>query len=115
MLVSFAPQILTLFSQDAETISVGIYVIRMLSIGYLAYALNLVFDIAQAGAGDTLSPMIINLISLWLVQVPLAYILSQIVDLGANGIWLALVLGWIVQTVLMEVRFRQGRWKLKRI
>jgi Na+-driven multidrug efflux pump len=84
-------------------------------VGYLAYTLGLVFDMAQAGAGDTLSPMIIILISLWLVQVPLAYLLSRLPGLDVRGIWLALTLGWIIQAMLMRFRFRQGRWKSKQL
>jgi len=115
LLVLFAPQVMALFSHDAETISVGIHVIRALSIGYLGFTLNTVFDAAQSGAGDTLSPMIINLISLWLIQVPLAYTLSRSAGLGADGIWLGLALGWILQATLMGLRYRQGRWKLKTV
>jgi len=115
LLVLFAPQVMTLFSRDAETISIGVHVIRMLSVGYLGLALNNVFDAAQAGAGDTPSPMVINLISSWLIQVPLAYLLARPVGLEADGIWLALALGWILQATLMGLRFRQGRWKLKQV
>jgi putative MATE family efflux protein len=115
LLALFAPQIMATFSHDAETISIGAHVIRMLSIGYLGLALNYVFDAAQAGAGDTLSPMVINLISVWLIQVPLAYLLSRLVGLRADGVWLALVLSWILQATLMGLRFRQGRWKLRQI
>ncbi|MEE8391059.1 MAG: MATE family efflux transporter [Anaerolineae bacterium] len=115
LLALFAPQVMALFSNDAETISSGVHVIRMLSIGYLGVGLNFVFDAAQAGAGDTLSPMTINLISVWLIQVPLTYALSRMVNLGADGIWVALVLSWLSQAVLMGLRFRQGRWKLKRV
>jgi len=115
LLALFAPQVMATFSHDAETISIGAHVIRMLSIGYLGLALNYVFDAAQAGAGDTLSPMVINLISVWLIQVPLAYLLSRLVGLRADGVWLALVLSWILQATLMGLRFRQGRWKLRQI
>jgi len=115
LLVLFAPQVMALFSHDVETISVSVHVIRALSIGYLGFTLNTVFDAAQSGAGDTLSPMIINLISLWLIQVPLAYTLSRSAGLGADGIWLGLALGWILQATLMGLRYRQGRWKLKTV
>jgi len=115
LLMLFAPQILVWFSRDAETIAVGISAMRTLGVGYLAFILNLVFDVAQAGAGDTLSPMIINLVSLWLVQVPLAYLLPHLAGLDADGIWLAVTASWILQAVLMGLRFRQGRWKLKRV
>jgi len=115
LLALFAPQVMTLFSQDTATVSIGAHAIRLLSIGNLGLAVNYVFDAAQGGAGDTVSPMVINLFSLWLVQIPLAYLLSRSVGLGADGIWLALVLGWFAQVTLMWLRFRQGRWKLKRI
>lgn len=114
-LVFFAPQIMTLFSDDPETIAAGIHVMRALSVGYLVFTVGTVFDLAQAGAGDTLSPMVINLISLWLVQVPLAYLLSKLAGLNADGIWLALNLGWTVQAAMLFLRYRQGHWKLKRV
>ena len=115
LLALLAPQALALFSRDVETIRIGTWAVRVLSAGYLGLALNYVFDAAQAGAGDTLSPMVINLISLWLIQVPLAYLLSRPVGLRANGIWFGLAVGWIAQAILMGWRFRQGHWKLKRI
>lgn len=114
-LVLFAPQAMALFSDDAESVSTGVHIIRVLSLGYLAFAINFVFDTAQGGAGDTVSPMIINLVALWLAQIPLAYLLSRPFGLGADGIWLALVIGWFVQAVLMIWRYRQGRWKRKQI
>jgi putative MATE family efflux protein len=115
LLVLFAPQVLALFSGDAETISIGAHVTRVLSIGYLAFALIAVFDAAQAGAGDTLSPMVVSLVSSWLIQVPLATLLPRWAGLKADGIWLALILGWVLQAALMGWRFRQGHWKLKQI
>ena len=115
LLVLFAPQVMSWFSHDTEMIATGAYVIRALSVGYLAFVLGSVFGGAQAGAGDTLSPMIINLVSLCLVQVSLAYLLSRWAGLNTDGIWLALTLSWVLQAVLMTLRFRQGRWKLKRI
>jgi putative MATE family efflux protein len=115
LLVLFAPQIMTLFSSDGETIAAGAHAMRVLGLGYLAFTVGTVFDLAQSGAGDTLSPMIINLVSLWLVQVPLAYALSHRTDLGADGIWLALSLGWTIQAALLFLRYRQGHWKETRV
>ncbi|MBN1583090.1 MAG: MATE family efflux transporter [Anaerolineae bacterium] len=114
-LLMFAPQAMALFSDDVETVTTGVQILRILSLGYLAFAFNSVFDAAQAGAGDTASPMLINMIALWLIQIPLAYALSRLFNLGANGIWFALVIGWFAQAVLMVWRYRQGRWKLKQI
>ncbi len=114
-LVLLAPQVMALFSEDAASVFTGAQIIRALSLGYLAFAFNGVYDAAQAGAGDTVSPMVINLLALWIVQIPLAYLLSRTVGLGANGIWYALVIGWFAQAALMFWRYRQGRWKSTRI
>jgi putative MATE family efflux protein len=110
-LALFAPRAMSLFSSDVACISVGVHIIRTLGIGYLAFAVNSVYDAAQTGAGDTVSPMAINLVALWLVQVPLACLLPLAFDLGANGIWLALVIGWFAQAALKIWRYRQGHWK----
>jgi putative MATE family efflux protein len=115
LLAALAHPVLKLFSGDPETISAGTVVIRLLCVGQLAFSVNWVYDAAQGGAGDTTSPMVINLVSLLAIQVPLAFLLSRFTRLEANGIWLALNLGWIVQLGLMWGRYRQGRWKEKRI
>jgi len=114
-LALFSPQVMALFSDDPQTLATGTHIIRVLALGYLFFAVNFCLDSAQAGAGDTVSPMVINVLALWLVQLPLAYLLSRIVSLGTDGIWWAMVAGWAVQLVLMTLRYRQGRWKLTRI
>jgi len=114
-LALFSPHAMALFSDDPQTLSTGAHIIRVLALGYLFFAVNFCLDSAQAGAGDTVSPMVINVLALWLVQLPLAYLLSRIVGWGTEGIWWAMVAGWAVQLVLMTLRYRQGRWKLTRI
>jgi len=113
-LAAFAPQVMALFGGDTASVTTGAHIIRVLSLGYLAFSLNSVYDAALGGAGDTTSPMAINLISLWAVQLPLAYLLGR-ASFGANGIWVALVIGWFVQAALMMWRYRQGHWKSVRI
>jgi Na+-driven multidrug efflux pump len=106
---------MALFSDAPQTISTGTRVIRILALGYFFYAINFCLDYAQAGAGDTISPMVINILALWLFQLPLAYLLSQVMGLGPDGIWWAMVGGWALQLVLMTLRYRQGKWKDQRI
>ncbi len=115
LLALCAPQVLALFSRDAETVRVGVHVIHALGLGYLAFTLSAVFGAAQTGAGDTLSPMLVTTTASWLVLIPLAYLLPRLAGLGADGIWLGLTLSWIVQAALLVLRFRQGRWKLKQV
>jgi Na+-driven multidrug efflux pump len=59
--------------------------------------------------------MVINLVALWLIQIPLSVLLARVAGLDADGIWLALAVGWIVQMVLMGWWFKRGRWQHKQL
>jgi putative MATE family efflux protein len=110
-----APRVMSLFTNDAETAPIVVHVTRVLALGYVARAVAMVFEGAQSGAGDTVSPMVINLVALWAIQIPVAVVLSGWAGHGSGGVWAALVLSWVIQATLMAVRFRQGHWRLKRV
>jgi Na+-driven multidrug efflux pump len=61
------------------------------------------------GAGDTLTPMLVTLMALWVVRVPAATLLSR--RLGTDGIWLATPVGWGVGMTLLLGWYAGGRWK----
>ena len=67
------------------------------------------------GAGDTVPPMVITLISLWIFQIPAAYILAKPLGLGLNGIWYAVLSASFIQASLTLLWFKLGRWKRKRV
>ena len=63
------------------------------------------------GAGATLIPMFITLFSLWIIRIPLAYILSS--KIGVTGIWWAIPIAWFLGAVLSYIYYLQGNWKKK--
>jgi Na+-driven multidrug efflux pump len=65
------------------------------------------------GAGDTLIPMFITLISLWLIRIPIAIYLSS--KFGENGIWWSIPSGWIVGLAGTWIYYKSGNWKKKGI
>jgi multidrug resistance protein, MATE family len=67
------------------------------------------------GAGDTLGTMKVVLGALWGLRLPLAAFLALSTPLGANGVWLAMVISMVLQFLLMVNRFRRGRWKRIRL
>ncbi|MEO1244698.1 MAG: MATE family efflux transporter [Pseudomonadota bacterium] len=109
---AFAPQITGLFSSDPDVLRYGSDCLRILAVGYPAYAVGMVMSQAINGAGDTVTPTFINLIAFWIVQIPLAYTLAEILNLGPNGVFAAIVAGESLLTVLAVAVFRRGRWKL---
>ncbi|GAI76376.1 unnamed protein product [marine sediment metagenome] len=110
-----AKPIISVFSAEAGVISVGVSMIRIVAIGQVFMGLSRVMESSLSGSGDTISPMVINIITLWFIQLPLAYSFSRIVGWGTNGIWLALSTGYMVAALIMTLRFQQGKWKLKEI
>jgi Na+-driven multidrug efflux pump len=72
---------------------------------------SIILSFALNGAGDTKKPMYATLISMVLIQIPLAYYLPQYTGLGITGIWIAVITGIIVQAVLLTMMYRSGSWK----
>ncbi len=115
LLALWAGPVLWMFTQDPATITAGVHAMRVLALSRLFFMLGTVMEGGLTGAGDTVSPMVINIIVLWLVQLPLVWLLSGQWGWGVDGIWWALVVSTGVQALLMTGRFWQGRWQKVRI
>ena len=63
------------------------------------------------GAGDTRTPTIINLFGFWAFQIPLAYILAKVVNMGPSGVFLAIPVAESAIAIVAILIFRQGKWK----
>ena len=103
--------LMSLFTQDAAVIKVGGQYLTIVSSFYLLFSLMFIYNGALRGAGDTLVPMFISLLSLWLIRIPLAWILSG--KIGATGIWWAIPAGWAIGLALSYFYYRTGNWKKK--
>ncbi|MCH7820583.1 MAG: MATE family efflux transporter [Proteobacteria bacterium] len=112
-LIAFAPGIAGLFSNDADVVRIATSCLRILGIGFPMYAIGMIITQALNGAGDTVTPSIINLVCFWFLQIPLAYWLATKVSLGPNGIFIAVVISESLLTILSVIIFRRGNWKHK--
>jgi Na+-driven multidrug efflux pump len=63
------------------------------------------------GAGDTMVPMVITLLTLWIVRIPLSAWLSSF--LGSNGIWWSIPAAWLMGTALSAIYYFSGRWRTR--
>ena len=70
---------------------------------------------AVAGVGDTFWAMVFSLITVWVVQVPLAFLLPGWTGLGVYGVRWAIVIAITVGGIAYTLYFRSGRWKRKRL
>lgn len=83
--------------------------INMLSEPFMA--LSVVLAGGLQGAGDTKGTMWVIIIAMWVIRLPLAYFFSLILNYGATGVWVAMVISMTVQGILMTWRFHKGHWK----
>ncbi len=115
LLIVFARPTLALFTGDPQILAMGVRAMGALALYRTLMTLGMVLDGGLTGAGDTVSPMVINIIALWTIQLPVAWFLSDRLGWQADGIWWALVIGMAVQSLLLVGRFRQGRWQSMRL
>jgi Na+-driven multidrug efflux pump len=108
-----APQIVGTFSSDPAVLAQGILALRTTAVGLLFYGYGMVLHQSFNGAGERCTPAYLNLLCFWLLQIPLAWLLSR--HLEAWGAYLAIPLAESTLTVLSAMVFARGRWKRQRV
>lgn len=93
----------------------GLTCLRVISFGFLVFAMGQVMINSINGAGDTATPVWINFIAFWLLEIPLAYVFTNVLDLHVNGVCYAILIGEAAMTMIAIVIFRRGKWKLKEV
>ena len=91
------------FTTEREVIEVGCGYLRVLGLSFWIFSLMMCFMGALRGMGNTVAPMIITLFSLWIVKIPVAYMLSE--RFGQTGIWAASAFSWSLGTICAAVAF----------
>ncbi len=108
-----AYQIMGVFNKDERIIFLGAQYLRITTPFYIFIAFGIVLNRALAGAGDTVIPMLITLLTLWGFQIPMALILSKTTHLGVTGVWWAIALASVLNGLLILGWFELGKWKRK--
>ena len=98
---------------EPVVMSSGVTCLRIVSFGFLVYALGQVMVNSINGAGDTATPVWINFVAFWLLEIPLAYIFTKVLDLQINGVCYAILIAETALTLIAMAIFRRGKWKLK--
>ncbi|MEZ5351940.1 MAG: MATE family efflux transporter [Bryobacteraceae bacterium] len=110
-----ADPILRVYDPDPAVIPYGVDCLRYLSYGYLFYAWGMVLTQAFNGAGDTVTPTLINVFCFWVCQIPMAYYLGLHTAMGPKGVYLSLTVTESLLAVVAMWMFRRGTWKTQKI
>ena len=113
----FGRYLIMLFTDTEDVITIGIYGLRWLSLGYIAFAVSQVLQGAMRGAGETMIPMWISIIATIVIRLPLAYLLAYLTRSEAwpNGnpqaLFASLLISWLLSMVMTVIAHRKGAWR----
>jgi MATE family multidrug resistance protein len=111
----FPAEIVGFFTEDPEIIALGTMPLRMVGLIQPLLAGTMIFAGGLRGAGDTRWPMAVTGVSIWLIRLPLAYLLALVFGWGLLGAWGALAIDLSIRGLLNFLRFRSGRWKTVKV
>ena len=113
--IFFAEPVIRLFTNDTAVVPRAVSCLRIISYGNIGYAYGMVMLQAFNGAGDTVTPTIVNFFGFWLLELPLAYALAVPLHFQANGAYFAIVIAEAAIAAAGVLLFRRGRWKRQQI
>jgi len=115
LLFVFARPLIGLFDPTPQVMDIGAECLRIVTPALIPAIVGLVLARGFDGAGDTAPAMVINLLTLWGMEVPFAYGLAQWLGLGITGIWWGRAIAHLANGLLFAFWFRLGRWKRRKV
>ncbi|MGN8914237.1 MATE family efflux transporter [Anaerofustis butyriciformans] len=75
------------------------------------------FNIPSAlrAAGDVKYCMIVSIVSMWVCRIIFSYILGKYMGFGVFGVWIAMILDWVVRSIFFIIRYRGSKWENKQV
>ncbi len=121
IILLFGKGLMGIFTDTKELVEMSYYLMTILAVGYIAIAVTQSLSGIMRGAGDTVTPMWISLITTVLLRIPLAYGISYMtrtpeLPIGNKEcIQISLVITWLVGALITFIFYKIGKWKTKAI
>ena len=121
VILLFGKYLMWLFTDTAELVQLSYGLMMILAVGYIAMAVTQSLSGIMRGAGDTMTPMWISLITTVIIRVPVAYGISYMtrtpeLPYGIKEcIQISLLVSWVMGAVLTAIFYARGKWKNKAI
>ncbi len=122
LILFFGKYLMRLFTETADLVELSYRLMMILAVGYIAMAVTQSLSGIMRGAGDTMTPMWISLITTVAIRVPVAYGIAWLTSptgRPADGmkecIQISLLCSWCIGAILTAIFYKMGHWKKKRI
>lgn len=110
-LTIFARPLIAVFDSTPEVVMLGAECLRVVAWSMVASSVGVVLARSFDGAGNTVPAMTINLLSLWAMEVPVAFGLSRWLGLAVTGVWWGRAVANVANGLFFALWFHRGRWK----
>ncbi|MBQ4265509.1 MAG: MATE family efflux transporter [Clostridia bacterium] len=113
----FGENLMRMFTETEEVVNLGVHMMRILAVGYIAMAVTQSLSGVMRGAGDTLTPMWISFITTIIIRMPLAYGLAYLTRSAAqpvgspDSLFISLLISWVAGALLTALLYRRGKWR----
>lgn len=121
VILLFGKGLMSIFTETNELVNLSYNLMKILAVGYIAMAITQSLSGIMRGAGDTMTPMWISLITTVLIRVPIAYgisFLTRTPELPKGikeCIQISLLSSWVIGAILTAIFYKIGKWKNKAI
>lgn len=111
MLFIFAPQLMSIFSDDPEVISLGTTVLKMVAVSEPFYGIPIVIEGLMQGQGKTVAPFVYNVLGMWCVRIAGTFLCTQLLGYGLVSAWGCMIIHNFMLFVMFTVHYLSGKWK----
>lgn len=119
LILIFGRYLMRIFTNTPELVELSMNMMRILAVGYVAVAVTQTLSGVMRGAGDTMTPMWISLVTTIVIRIPVAYglvYLTKTPELPQGQracVFISLLISWVLGAVITSVFYRRGKWKNK--
>ena len=119
ILLFFSQYLFECFTDTQSLIDLAVKMIRIMAVGYICISVTQVLGGVMRGAGDTVSPMWISIISTIAIRIPVAYLLAYLTESAEyphghpGALFGSLMISWVLGMIISIVVFSVGKWKKK--
>ena len=109
LLFLFAPDMMSLFSDNPQVISLGSIVLRMVAVSEPFFGISIIMEGILYGVGDTVRPFVYNVAGMWGVRIVGTFLCTEILGLGLISAWACMILHNLFLFVLFILYCIRGK------
>ena len=119
IILIFGKYLVRIFTDTSELVDLSMHMMRILAVGYIAMAVTQSLSGVMRGAGDTVTPMWISLITTIILRVPIAYTIAYFTRSAAyptgrpESTYVSLLVSWVFGAIITTILFKKGKWREK--